>query len=131
MHPWAGRREVVEGDDTPPHIHAETALPCGGFRPPKWCFRLHKVSVFECTLEGEKGGSRGGRGNPLPPAADTLRRCAQGGCKGGAKHVLEDKRGGRGSGTQKLMHQKLPKSTFLFVNFIFPTEKSGSRGGGG
>ena len=31
----------------------------------------------------------------------------------------------------KTVHQKWPKTIFPFANFIFPTMKSGSKGGGG
>ena len=41
------------------------AMPCGGCRPPKWFFHLHKFSVFDCTLEGDGGEGGGGEGPSL------------------------------------------------------------------
>jgi hypothetical protein len=63
--------------------------------------------------------------------------CARGfwGLRGGEACIRREEGRGRGSGTQKFVHQKWPKSMFPSVNFIFFLHmKSGwgpQEGGGG
>ena len=80
------------------------------------------VSLKQWKRTRGGGGSGGGGGSSsrsnTSPGACTLRlfpRTLPSGCP----RDVSEERQGEGSRTQKLAHQKWPKSIFPFVNFIF------------
>ena len=79
------------------------------------------ASTFSCLRHVSRGG--GGRNGGVWHDAK------QPGCLS-PKHVLRERKGEGGSGTQKFVYQKWPESIFPSVNLfsLFPTMKSGSRG---